>query len=129
MRAAANFSYGDGTDSHKIRAGEEIPEEFLDDIPDRLILEKLAEANPEELSREQLMRLAGVGPFAEDSDGENEPYEMDEDDLREALDNMRQKSDLVEWMATIRPDFDGLDIDDQTRIEMTDMIVEELIGE
>lgn len=128
VTAAKNFSFGDGELRHFFTAGDEIPEEVASEIPSSLILEELAKDAPEELSRDQLMMMAGVGPYAEDGDP-SDHYEMDEEELRDALGNLRTKADLVEWMAQVRPDFDELDTEAQTRAEMVDLIVEEMIGD
>lgn len=105
MQAAQRFSYGDGEESHVFEPGDEVPDEIADDIPERLLLEKLAKGNPERMTKDQLMRLAGVGPYAEDADPEDfdEDYELDEDELREAMDQFSTKRDLVEWFDEIRP--------------------------
>lgn len=108
MKAAIAISYGyvdeDGIgQTLDIAPGEEIPDEILEEIPEHLMLEKLAEGNPEDLSRDQLMRLAGVGPYAEGDEDDYEVIEYDEESLREALGEFGSKSDIREWWNTIRP--------------------------
>ena len=130
MRAARSFSHGAGLDeegapiSYEIAAGDDIPDEILNDIPESLILEKVAQSNPEELSREQLLVLAGITTSAD----EMEPIEYDEESLREAMAELRSKADLAEWFEMIRPTSDQPD-PAWTRAEMVDYIIEEMIGE
>lgn len=132
MKAAKNFSYGRGEHredgapiQYKFSVGDEIPDDIAADLDDSFILEKVAEDSPEELSREQLMMLAGLGEFA----SEGEVIEYDEVELREALGALRSKGDIFEWFETVHPDSGLLDPDEQTRAEMEDLIVEELTGE
>ena len=126
MRAAANITYStkDGPKQFFV-SGEELPDEVAADLPDELILEKVADEDPDSLSREQLMTLAGLGDQASD-----EPIEYDEGELREALSNLRSKTDVFDWFSAVRP---GQDViahqDDQTREEMVDAIVVELTEE
>lgn len=130
MKAATNISHGTGTKRSEIYAGQEIPEEFLADIPDELILEKLAEANPNNLSREQLMIMAGLiqedGTLAEGvSDTESE---MSEEELREALGNFGSKVDILEWWGNVRPDADRPNMK-LTRSALEDWIVNAMFEE
>ncbi len=126
MRAATNITYSvkDGPKQFFV-SGEELPDEVAADLPDELILEKVADEDPDSLSREQLMTLAGLGDQASD-----EPIEYDEGELREALSNLRSKTDVFDWFSAVRP---GQDViahqDDQTREEMVDAIVVELTEE
>ena len=130
MKAAQRITYGQEGNPQNliIEPGEEIPNAILSEIPNKLILEKLAVDDPGDLSREQLMILAGVGPYGNGS-FLPPPSEMDGDAIREALGNFRVKQDLVDWMQIIRPNFDGLDKHGQDRLEMEDIIVAELTGE
>lgn len=133
MRAAKNFSYGRGEHredgapiQYKFMAGDEIPDEIAADLDDSFILERVADDSPETLTREQLMMLAGIGEFAGDEEG---VIEYNEEDLREAIGELRTKADIVEWFDTVHPESDLLDPEDQTRDQMIDLIIEELTGE
>ena len=118
--AARNFSYGDGEESHKFSVGDEIPESIVEDIPDNLVLEKLAHEDPGALTRDQLMRLAGVGPYSETGEGSEEAW-FDEEAFREALGDFKNKAELVEWAA----EFYGLDLDaSQTRETLENQVVD-----
>lgn len=121
-RAARNFTYGDGAERHYFRAGQDVPDEIADDIPEHLILESVASKNPESLTREQLMVLAGLvdedGNPATEADGEP----LSEDDVREALAEFSTKRDLIEWAEEVL----GLDNLGQT---MTREALEERILE
>ena len=133
MKAATRIHHGytdeDGEDVDVIIGpGEEILKDFLSEIPEHLVLENLSKNNPSDLSRDQLMMLAKIGPYS--SGGPIiEHQEMNEDDLRESLDNLHSKQDLIDWMNTVRPDFDQLNKAEQTRALMTDLIVVELTGD
>ena len=129
MKAAMRISHGHGGETFIIEPGEEIPEEFLSEIPDHLILEKLSSTDPDELSRNQLMMLAGVGPYSEDGEELPPHQEMNEEDVRDALGNLRSKADLVDWMKVVRPNFNELDPGRHTREVMTNLIVIELTGD
>lgn len=128
MRAAKAISLGLGRDKNDkaieffYAPGEEIDDDHLEHIPDHLVLEKVAEDDPESLSREQLMVLAGL---ADDPDAVA-PHEMSEEEVREALGALRTKADLLEWFGQVRPELDVLDPENQSRVEMEDIIVEEL---
>ena len=130
MRAARNLSHGYVDEKGEgqtiaIAAGEEIPEAFIGDIPDDLVLETLAINAPNKLSRAQLMTLAGLdGESVEDL----APIEYNEDELREVLAELRYKGDLVEWFETIRPTSEQPD-PAWTRTEIVDYIIEEMVGE
>lgn len=132
MKAAKNFSFGRGEHrkdgapiSYKFKTGEDIPDDIAEELDDEFILERVAEDSPNDLTREQLMMLAGVGDYA----GEESAIEYDEEDLIEALSNLRSKADVVEWFETVHPSSGLLNPDDQTRVEMVELIVEELTGE
>ena len=133
MKAATRIHHGYTNENGEgvdviIEPGEEILKDFLSEIPEHLVLETLSANNPGELSRDQLMMLAKIGPYS--SGGPIiEHQEMNEDDLRESLDNLRSKQDLVDWMNTVRPDFGRLNKVEQTRALMTDLIVIELTGD
>lgn len=132
MRAARNFTYGkgehkpDGTPRNRAYAmGDDVPKEVADDIPDDLILEKVAKSDPDSLSRQQLLLLAGIT-----DDEVGEPIEYDESDLRDALSNLRTKTDVLDWLNQVRPSQQVItDIEDQDRAEMVDLIIEEMTGE
>lgn len=137
MRAAKNFSHGRGEHrddgqpiKYNFQAGDEIPDEIAEELDDSFILERVAEDNPDELTRDQLMVLAGIGVEAvEGSDDGEVVMEYDEGELRDALGNFGSKGDIVEWFETVHPGSDLLDPSDQTRTQMVDLIVEELTGE
>lgn len=126
MRAAKNFTLGladaEGEAGRvSIRANQEIPDEYLDQVPDELILEKVARNNPQELTRDQLMELAGLN----DSDsGETEEVdeedEFDEEEFREGLSEFDTKRALIDWAEEVF----GLELDqDDTRAQLEDQIV------
>lgn len=133
QRAAKAFSFGKGEHrddgqpiNYRFEPGDEIPEDIASEIPGNLILENLAEDDPDVLTRDQLMMLAGLGDHPADA----EPIEYNEEDLRDALDNLRAKGDVLEWFNVVRPGQTLLtNTDDQNRAEMVDVIVEELTGE
>ncbi len=125
-RAATNITYGSGEEQNTYSMGDHLPDDVAEELPDNLILENLAESDPDKLTRAQLLILAGL------SDGESfaEPIEYNEEDLLEALSNFRTKGDVLDWFNGIRPGQTLIDTtDDQTRDEMVDAIVEELTGE
>ena len=131
MKAAKNFSFGrdehreDGAPiRYKFKIGDEIPADIVEELDDEFILERVAEGSPNELTREQLMMLAGVGEYADDS-----VMVYDEGELREAHATFRSKADVVEWFETVQPASGLLDPDNQKKAEMVDIIVEELTGE
>ncbi len=100
MKAARGFTHGDGKKTHRFLTGEEVPDEIVEqlgDAADSLILEKAAKANPDILSREQLLELAGL-PTTEISEAVE--AEFDEDQFREAMANLSTKGDLIEWAET-----------------------------
>ncbi len=126
MRAATNITYATGSENHQIFSiGDELPAKVAKELPDHLILEKVAESAPDTLSREQLMMLAGLGDHPVD-----QPLEYNEDDLREALGNLRSKTDVLDFFNQVRPGQTVIShTDDQTREDMVEAIVEELTGE
>ena len=60
-------------------------------------MELAAKANPDILSREQLLELAGLPT---DEISEAVEAEFDEDQFREAMVNLSTKGDLIEWAET-----------------------------
>lgn len=125
MKAAAHFVFGTDDDRIVFEPGDEVPDVIAEQVPEHLLLEKLARQNPESMSREQLMILAGL---VGDQEEEQEAPSMTEEDVREALSEFRTKADLLEWFAEIRPESDLVDAT-MTRNEIEDAIVEELTGE
>jgi len=115
MKAARAFSYGDGETSHVFAVGDEVPDDIAEDIPDDLLLEKLAQDDPNKLTREQLLVLAGI---EEDPD----EYEFDEDEFREGLAQFTTKRELVDWANEVYGA--SLNQDSANRDELEDMIVE-----
>lgn len=115
MKAARNFVYGDKEDRHDFVVGEEIPDDIVDDLPNHLVLEKLAQADPKKLTREQLLVMAGV-----DTDEEDE--EFNEEEFLEALREFNDKGSLVEWANETM----GLELvtTDGTRDELEQMVVD-----
>lgn len=132
MRAAKAISLGLGRDKADnpinffYNPGDEIDDAHLEHIPEHLILENLATESPDELTREQLMMMAGVGAYSDDPDERAEAAELNEDEVREGLSALRTKADLVEWFLTIRPELSILDPERMNRQQMEDAIVQEL---
>ncbi len=126
--AAANFSHGDGTESLDFFAGDEVPEEIASEIPPNLILENLAKADPDLLDRDQLMRLAGVGPYAADGPLEDETEAaFDEEAFLEAIGDFPNKGALIEWAAEFYPEL-ALD-DAMKRSELEEALLAYVTGE
>ncbi len=127
MKAAVNISHGTGSKRVEIYAGQDIPDEFLDDIPEELVLENVPIT---ELSREQLLILAGKvnedGTLVDDAEESTE--EMTEGELREALGNFGSKVDIYEWWTNIRPDADKPSMK-MTRPELEDWVVNTMFEE
>ncbi len=122
MKAVKGFTHGDGTKTHRFLTGQEVPDEIVEQLGDAangLILELAAKANPDILSREQLLELAGL---TTDEIPEEVEAEFDEDQFREAMTNLRNKGDLVEWAETTLG-IEGLE-KSWTRPEIEDAIVE-----
>jgi len=119
VRAAENFIYGGKEEGDRTRymAGDEIPAKIAKDVPDNLILEKVAKNNPDALSRDQLLIMAGVDREAAGVEG----AEFNEEDFREGLSGFKTKADLVEWANDALGI--GLGEDDGTRQELEDQIV------
>jgi hypothetical protein len=130
MKAAAHFTYGDGKESYEFSPGDDVPDKIANDVPSHLILERLAKSDPASMTKDQLMQLAGVGPWSEDSGDttEAEPA-MTEESLREAFANFRTKADLVDWFAEVRPDSEYEVSTDMTRDDIEDTIIVEFLGE
>jgi hypothetical protein len=121
MRAARNFSWGpegsdDPTDRKTFRVGDEVPDKVVKDVDDSLILEKVAKKNPNSLSREQLMAMAGLGGES----GEEEEEEFNEEEFRAALSEFDTKAELIEWANEAY----GVELDSSdTRAQLEDQIV------
>lgn len=113
MKAARNFSYGTKKDRYKFVVGEEIPDDVVKKIPDHLVLEKLAQADPNKLTREQLLVIAGIAV--------DTAQEFDEEQFLEGLRQFNNKGDLVTWANETL----GLELleSDGTREELEEMIV------
>lgn len=127
MRAAKSFKFGDGEKSHEFKTGDEVPDKIVkaldkDGLADRLILEKAAKANPDQLTREQLMELAGIN-----SDEVGSQSEMTEESMREGFQQFNTKGDLVEWAEGVLA-VEGLSAS-WKREEIEDAIVEAFFGE
>ena len=121
MKAARGFSHGDGKKTHRFLIGEEVPDKIvkaLGEAANTLILEKAAKANPDILSREQLLELAGL---TSDEIPEAVEAEFDEEQFREAMQNLSNKGDLIEW-AESTFGIEGLE-KSWTRPEIEDAIV------
>jgi len=100
MKAARGFTHGDGKKTYRFLTGEEVPDKIVEQLGEAantLILEKAAKANPDVLSREQLLELAGLPT---DEIPEAVEAEFDEDQFREAMVNLSTKADLIEWAET-----------------------------
>jgi len=117
MKAAKNFIYGDGENTLQFAVGDEVPSKVAKDVDDSFILEKVAKSNPNSLSREQLLVMAGINSEASD----DEDKEYTEEEFREALaSNFRTKGELIEWAN----DAYGVEMDSsKTRAELEDEIV------
>ncbi len=121
MKAARGFTYGDETKVHRFLTGDEVPDKIVKELGDAantLVLEKAAQANPDVLSREQLLELAGL---TTDEIPEVVEAEFDEDNFREAMENLTTKGDLIEWAETTLG-IEGLE-KSWTRPEIEDAIV------
>lgn len=121
MKAAKSFSFGDGKKTHRFAPGDEVPDAIVDDLGDQadtLILELAAKNNPDVLSREQLLVLAGLSE--EEAQAGQVPAEFDEDAFREGFENFSTKGDLIEWAETLG--VEGLE-HGWTRTEIEDAIV------
>lgn len=119
MRAAKNFSYGDGEKTKVFRTGEEVPKKIADELDDELILEKVAKSNPSSLTRDQLLVLAGIENEDEEPIGPGE--EISEEQFREGLKSLKSKADLADWAK----EFFDLELDPKSpREDMEEAIVE-----
>ncbi len=115
MKAARNFVYGDEEDRHNYVVGDEIPDDIVEDLPSHLILEKVARSNPNSLTREQLLVMAGLD---EDEDTEEE---FNEEEFMEGLRDFNNKDDLIEWANDI---FDlELSRSDGTREQLEEIVL------
>ncbi len=115
MKAARNFVFGNEDERHDFAAGDEIPDEIVDEIPNHLVLEKLAQVDPDELTRAQLLVLAGIGV-------EDTVEEFNEEEFLESLREFNDKQSLVDWANEVM----GMELDtsDGTRDELETMIVD-----
>jgi len=114
MKAARNFVYGDDDgERHDFVVGGEIPDEIVEDLPNHLVLEKLAQADPNELTRDQLMVLAGLK-------GEEEA-EFNAVQFLESLREFNTKASLVDWANETM----GMElaVDDGNREELEEMVL------
>lgn len=134
MKAATNIVIGttdeEGTPIRvEINQGEEIPSEMLSLVGDELILEKIAKNDPNALTREQLLVMAGIGGDGEEGVDEEEvdEEEVNEDQFREALKEFKNVTELADWAKNVL----GMDVDPkaQKREELEEMIVAEQFGE
>ncbi len=116
MKAARNFVFGNEDERHDFAAGDEIPDEIVDEIPNHLVLEKLAQADPDELTRDQLLVLAGL------KTGDDQPDEFDEEEFLESLASFNDKQALVDWANEIL----GMELDtsDGTRDQLEQLVVD-----
>ncbi len=114
MKAARNFVYGDKKDRYNFVVGEDIPDNIVKKIPNHLVLEKLAQADPSQLTRDQLLVLAGIVA------GDDEE-EFDEEQFLEGLRQFNNKDDLVAWANETM----GLELraTDGNRDELEEMIM------
>lgn len=129
MKAAINFKFGSNDPNARpksFKIGSQVPEDIANQVPDHCILEKVAEEDPEQLSRDQLLILAGIGSEGVD---DLEPITYDEEELREGLRVLRTKSEVMEWFEEVRPDNNMLDKATQSRAEMEDIVILELMGD
>lgn len=129
MKAAKGFTYGegDGKPNTVYKPGDEVPDKVVKDLgdtADTLILEKAAKKNPDSLTREQLMELAGIDPDAIPEEGGEE---FNEDEFREAMSEFKTKGDLVEWAEGVL-EIEGLNAEDK-RDEIEDQIVEAMTSD
>jgi len=117
MKAAKSFDYGDGEKTHHFDTGDEVPSKIAKDLDDSFILEKVAKSDPNSLSREQLLVMAGINSPASD----DEDKEYTEEEFREALSsNFRTKGELIDWANEAY----GVEMDaGKTRAELEDEIV------
>jgi hypothetical protein len=129
MRAAINFSYGDGKKSRQFMVGDEVPDSIAKELADKFLLEKQAKNDPKKLTREQLEVLAGVrtdgGSDDGDSDGDDDGQEkLNESDLRESFENFKTRAELVDWFDTYFPE-SGVELDPtkMKRADIEDAIV------
>lgn len=105
--AARNFEFGVDGESLVFKIGDEVPDEVAEneEVPRHLILEYLADENPDALTRDQLMALAGVGRYAEDGEGdEDAEIEFDKEAFQAALDEFPNVGALIEWAEEIYPE-------------------------
>lgn len=132
MKAARNFAWGpeveveEVTPSDRIefKAGDDVPDHVvkdLGDMADELILEKMLKNNPQGLTKEQALSLAGVDVEAVASE-----EEFDEQEFREGMAEFRTKAELVQWAQGTM----GLELNESaTREDLEDAIVAHASGE
>ena len=116
MKAARNFVFGDEDgERHDFAVGDEIPDDIVEELPNHLVLEKLADADPSQLTRDQLLVLAGIGV-------EDTVDEFNEEEFFESLRNFNDKQALVDWANETM----GMELDtsDGTRDELETMVVD-----
>ncbi len=92
MKAAKRFIFGDKDERQTFEVGDEVPDKIVKKVPDKLILEKLLEDDPSQLTREQLLVLVGA---------EAETEEFNEEEFVESLHTFANKGDLVKWSNDI----------------------------
>ncbi|KKL16338.1 hypothetical protein LCGC14_2496580 [marine sediment metagenome] len=101
MKAARGFTHGDGSKTHRFQVGDEVPDKIVkqldEEVANLVILELAAKANPDVLTRGQLLELAGL---TTDEVPKEVEAEFDEDQFREAMGNFNTKGDLIEWAET-----------------------------
>lgn len=125
VKAARAFVYGGvDEDDQPVRTrfafNDDIPADIADDIPDDLILEKVAKSNPDALSREQLLQMAGV------SDDGSSQEEFNEEEFREGLSQFANKGELVAFAEEAY----GLELNESaTRSDLEDAIVAHASGQ
>lgn len=128
VKAAKNFTIGLDPDDfdnaaearRSFKMGEEVPTDIAKQLPDDMILEKVAKKNPEALSREQLLVMAGLRSEDGDDGDSAEEGEFNEDQFREGLKEFKNKQDLVDWAKEAV----GVELekDDGSREELEDWI-------
>lgn len=103
MKAARNFSFGDEDKNHVFKVGDDVPDKVvkaLGDGANNLILELAAKNNPDILTRDQLLELAGIDrDTAEALDPDSS--EFNEEEFREGMTNFSSKGDLLEWAESV----------------------------
>lgn len=125
MRAAQNFTYGDGKKSHEFSVGDEVPDKIAKDVPSHLILERLASSDLSSMTREQLAMIVQSQNNLEVELAE--AMTADESGIREVLAELATKRDIIEWASEARP---SLELDmSMSRAALEDAIVNEFAGQ